>query len=149
MRNSPSSRFRRMSRHLLASRGQAVSLGEFRLIGERFLDASAEGVLLACDDRVALGERLVISFPVARTGLWFDAEAEVVRILSGHREGDPGYCAGLRYTHFDRKDRLALGVDLRTFPLAPQRIRWGQPARPAPAPRPAPSVVMRSIVRVA
>jgi hypothetical protein len=142
------SRFRRTSRHLLSSRGQAVSIGGFRLIGERFLDASAEGVLVACDDGVRLGEEVIVSFPVPGSDRVFDAEAEVVRVVEGFRPSDPGYCAGLRFTRFDRRERLALGVDLRALPLAPQRIRWAQrPAGAFPV-LPVPAVVLRSIVRV-
>jgi hypothetical protein len=116
-------------RHLLRSRGQAVALDGFRLIGERILDCSAEGVLLACDDGVTLGESVIISFPVPKSSLVFDAEAEVVRIIRGERDGDPGYCAGLRFVDFDRRDRLALGVDLRSFPQVPRRLRWGSTTR--------------------
>ncbi len=129
MRHGFVPRYRRTMRHLLRSRGQAVALDGFRLIGERILDCSAEGVLLACDDGVTLGESVIISFPVPRSRLIFDAEAEVVRIIRGEREGDPGYCAGLRFVDFDRRDRLALGVDLRAFPQIPRRLRWGTNTR--------------------
>jgi hypothetical protein len=125
MRNRSARRFRRTARHVVGARGQAVALDGFRLIGERILDASAEGVLLACDDRVAVGDAVMVSFPVPDSELWFDAEAEVVRVLRGEREGDPGYCAGLRFVGFDRGDRLALGVDLRALPLVPRQVRWG------------------------
>lgn len=125
MRNRSARRFRRTARHVVAARGQAVALDGFRLIGERILDASAEGVLLACDDRVAIGEAVIVSFPVPDSELWFDAEAEVVRVLRGEREGDPGYCAGLRFVGFDRRERLELGVDLRALPLVPRQVRWG------------------------
>ncbi|MDQ3033709.1 MAG: PilZ domain-containing protein [Myxococcota bacterium] len=125
MRNRPAARYRRTARHALAARGQAVALDGFRLIGERILDASAEGVLLACDDRIAIGESVILSFPVPNSDLVFDAEAEVVRIVRGERDGDRGYCAGLRFVDFDRRDRLALGLDLRSLPLAPRQVRWG------------------------
>lgn len=140
-------RFRRTDRHLVASRGQAVSLDGFRLVGERFLDASAEGVLLACDERVELGEQLVVSFPVPGSELVFDAEAEVVRIVRGERPGDPGYCAGLRFTSFDRAERLALGVDLRALPLVPRHLRWGT-ERPVPLRKVKGPVVIRAVVPV-
>lgn len=130
MRDRTASRYRRTARHLVAARGQAVALDGFRLIGERILDASAEGVLLACDDGVALGETVIVSFPVPNSDLVFDAEAEVVRVVRGEREGDPGYCAGLRFVGFDRRERLALGLDLRALPLAPRRVRWGAAQRP-------------------
>lgn len=117
-------RTRRSNRHLLAVPAQAVALERFELIGERVLDCSAEGVLVACDQRVSLGDRVLISFAVPGTPLWFDAESEVVRIIEGLRPGDRGYCAGLRFIDFDRRDRLALGVDLRRHPLAPRVMRW-------------------------
>jgi len=118
-------RFRRTSRHTLGAFGQAVALDGFRLVGERFLDASAEGALVACDERVQLGQRLLVSFPVPGTGRFFDAEAEVMRIVEGLRPGDRGYCAGVRYVDFDRKDRLELGIDLRALPAVARAVRWG------------------------
>jgi hypothetical protein len=147
-------RFRRTTRHKLALRGAAthgtaVALDAFRQIGDRFLDASAEGVLVACDREVALGDRVLVSFAVPGSDLVFDAETEVSRIVEGFRPLDPGYCAGLRYTYFDRRDRLALGMDLRALPPIPRSIRWGhRPAGALPTPPPPPSVVMRSIVRI-
>lgn len=141
------SRFRRTPRHLLSSRGQAVALDGFRLIGERFLDASAEGVLVACDTEVGLGEEMVVSFAVPGSPLIVDAEATVVRIVEGFRPEDPGYCAGLRFTRIERRDRLALGVDLRALPPAPRHIRWGR--RPAGSlPLPPSSVVLRPIMPI-
>jgi hypothetical protein len=107
---------RRTTRHRVHARGQAVDPARFSLVGERFLDVSAEGCLLACDDGVAVGQTLLLSFALPSTGLWFDAEAEVVRVIEGWRDGDPGYAAGLRFTDFDRRDRLELGVDLRALP---------------------------------
>lgn len=112
---------RKTTRYVVKARGQAVDDG-FRLVGERVLDASATGCLLACDRQVERGERLLVSFQVPATGLWFDVEAEVVRVVRGHREGDPGYCAGLAFRDFDREARLALGLDLREHPrVAAQR----------------------------
>ena len=56
-----------------------------------------------------------MTFQMPDGGRWFDAEAEVVRVIEGYRDGDPGYCAGLKYVEFDRSDRLALGIDLRSY----------------------------------
>jgi hypothetical protein len=109
-------RIRRTTRHMARARGEAVELSRFALVGNRFLDISAEGCLLACDDRVTSGDRLMVSFRLPSTGLWFDAEGEVVRVIEGWREGDPGYAAGIRFVDFDRKTRLELGLDLRELP---------------------------------
>ncbi|GAB4213027.1 MAG: hypothetical protein OHK0013_36430 [Sandaracinaceae bacterium] len=107
---------RKTTRYVVQARGQAVDLDGFRLVGERVLDASATGCLLACEREVRKGQRLLLSFELPATGLWFDVEADVVRVVEGKREGDPGYCAGLAFREFDRSARLALGVDLREHP---------------------------------
>lgn len=112
MRDSIS--LRRTTRHALRARGQAVDAETFSLLGDKFLDASGEGCLLACDAEATVGQRVILTFENPETGRWFDAEAEIVRIIEGLREGDPGYCAGLRYVEFDRQDRLELSVDLRS-----------------------------------
>lgn len=112
-------RFRRTTRHVLHARGQAVDAKRFTLLGERILDASAEGCLLACDAEAKVGQRVFVTFQLPKNGAWFDAEAEVVRVIEGNRYGDPGYAAALRYVGFERKERLALGVDLRAHPLVP------------------------------
>ena len=108
---------RRTTRHALHARGQAVDARRFTLLGERILDASAEGCLLACDAEAKVGQRVLLTFQLPKRGTWFDAEAEVVRVIEGNRYGDPGYAAALRYVDFNRADRLALGVDLRAHPM--------------------------------
>jgi hypothetical protein len=107
---------RKTTRYVVRARGQAVDLDGFELVGERVLDASATGCLLACDREVRKGQTLLVSFQVPATGLWFDVEADVVRVVEGKRDGDPGYCAGLAFRDFDRTARLALGLDLREHP---------------------------------
>jgi hypothetical protein len=107
---------RKTTRHVVRARGQAVDLDRFALIGDRFLDVSAEGCLVACDDQVRAGQRLMVSFQLPSTGLWFDAEGEVVRVIEGWRNGDPGYAAGVRFVSFERRTRLELGIDLRELP---------------------------------
>ncbi|AKF05380.1 PilZ domain-containing protein [Sandaracinus amylolyticus] len=143
------SRFRRLDRYVVGSHGRAMSLDGHQLIGDRVLDASGEGVLVACDERVELGQRVFVSYPVPRSELVFDAETEVVRIVRGEREGDPGYCAGLRFVAFDRRDRLALGIDLRELPLVPRRVRWDATrATPIPLTHVKRAVVVRPIMQV-
>lgn len=112
---------RRTTRHALNTRGQAVEANKFTLLGERILDASAEGCLIGCDAEAKVGQRVFVSFELPRRGTWFDAEAEVVRVIEGNRYGDPGYAAALRYVGFERKERLALGVDLREHPMTPMQ----------------------------
>jgi hypothetical protein len=110
---------RKTTRHVVRTRGQIVDVESFSLVGDRFLDVSSQGCLIACDSGVLRGQRLVMSFRLPTSGLWFDAEGEVVRVIEGWREGDPGYAAGVRFVEFDRRARLELGVDLRELPQAP------------------------------
>ena len=107
---------RKTTRHVVRTRGQIVDLDSFSLIGDRFLDVSAQGCLVACDRGVTAGQRMMMSFRLPSTGLWFDAEGEIVRVVEGWRDGDPGYAAGVRFVDFDRRVRLELGLDLRQLP---------------------------------
>jgi PilZ domain len=109
---------RRTTRRALRTSCQAVATSGFRLVGERILDASTDGLLVACDTGIALGEEVLVSFQTSGSSIWYDAEAEVTRILAGWRTDDPGYCAGLRFTHIERRDRLALGADLHDLAIA-------------------------------
>ncbi len=109
---------RRTVRRAVTAQCQAVAMQDFRLFGERILDASTDGVLVACDTGVTLGEEVVLSFQMPSTGVWYDAEAEIARVIEGYRTGDPGYCAGLRFTSIDRRLRLELGADLHEQPIA-------------------------------
>ncbi len=108
-------RSRRILRRAARGRCQAVGLDGFRLLGERYLDLSPYGMLLACDAAVQSGEEVIVSFQVPGAG-WFDAEAAVVRVVEGWREGDPGYCIGLEFTRIGVADRLALAEALRGTP---------------------------------
>jgi hypothetical protein len=104
------------------ARCQAVSETRFRLVGERALDLSTEGLLLACDGEVRVGERMLLSIEVPSTREWIEAEAVVVRVVEGYREGDRGYCAGLRFTAIDFDAYRALRSGLRgTPPPVPMR----------------------------
>lgn len=114
-------RTRKSLRRQVRSSCQAVALDHFRLIGERIVDLSPRGALVACDAAVHVGESVLLSFR-APSGAWIDAEAEVARVLEGWREGDHGYCAGLRFTSLDRAARGELVVSLAGFPPpVPQR----------------------------
>ncbi len=103
-------------RRAARARCQAVSERTFRLIGLQALDLSTEGLLLACDDQVEVGERVLLSLEIPATGEWIDAEAVVVRVVEGYREGDRGYCAGMRFTAIDFDAYRALRSGLRGAP---------------------------------
>ena len=73
-------------------------------------------MLLACDDGVEIGDEMVVSFRAPGDGPWLDAEAEVARLVEGWRPYDPGYCAGLRFTRMERRDRAELLSRLAGLP---------------------------------
>jgi hypothetical protein len=113
---------RRAVRRAVRTRCQAVS-SDFDLLGERALDVSPRGMLVACDVPVALGEQVIVSFELPGVEpAWFDAEAEIARIIYGFRLGDPGYCAGFRFTYLERVTRQELLARLAGVPPpVPQR----------------------------
>lgn len=123
---------RRVLRRALRGRCEAVALDGFRRLGERVLDVSPHGLLLAADDSAKLGDAVVVTFQLGDDhDTWFDAEAEVARVIEGWREGDPGFALGLRFTHIDLASRLVLADRLvGTPPPVPQRaVRYLAPAR--------------------
>lgn len=123
---------RRAVRRAARLRCQAVGLSEFKLLGERTLDVSPLGLLLACDREVTPGQEVLVSFEApGGDGLWLDAEAEVARVIEGYRDSDPGYCAGLRFTHFERSARHELLTRLAGCPPpVPTRGRGRRTVRP-------------------
>jgi hypothetical protein len=108
---------RRAVRRATRARCHAVSDLGFELLGELALDLSPLGMMIACDAPAAVGETVFVSLltPGAQP-VWLDAEAEVTRILHGFRAGDPGYCAGLRFTYLERRSRAELLARLAGLP---------------------------------
>jgi hypothetical protein len=104
---------------------RAVHWGRFELIGERLLEVSTEGCLLACDAHVRIGDELLVTFRMPWLGPQVLVVAEVVRVIEGWRGGDPGYCAGLRFVDLDPDDRAELARRLAFLEPTP-------PARPHP-----------------
>lgn len=111
------SRSRRAVRRAARTRCQAVGVEGFRLLGERALDLSPRGMLVASDAPAELGERVIVSFRAPGSdALWMDAEAELARIVQGFRPDDPGYCIGLDFTYFERSSRHELLTRLAGVP---------------------------------
>jgi hypothetical protein len=116
------SQHRKMIRRAWRSRCHAISLQDFRMIGQKVLDMSPHGLLVAADTPVERGERVLVSFRAPGSSQWFDAEARVARVIEGWRDGDPGYCMGLHFTRIPLSARLALRDRLRGLPPPlPQR----------------------------
>lgn len=87
---------------------RAVHWGRFEVVGERLLDLSPRGALLACDAEVRAGDEVLLAFRMPWLGPYVLVVAEVARVLEGWREGDPGYCAGVRFLDLDPGDRAEL-----------------------------------------
>ncbi len=121
---------------------QVVRERDFRLVARRALDVSPDGMLVAVDDEIEPGERLIVSFRapfvafarnaaaprLEHPGFWFDTEAEVARVVHGRRAGDEGKAAGLVFSTLPNVHRFILRNHLRRvpppIPRRSQRIDW-------------------------
>lgn len=114
---------RRAVRRAVRTRCTAVATRDFEFLGERVLDLSPRGMLVACDGPARLGDKAIVTFLApGRDTLWMDAEAEISRVIHGMREGDPGYCLALDFTYFEKSARQELLCRLAgTPPPIPQR----------------------------
>lgn len=138
---------RRAVRRAVRGRCHAVGTREFSLLGERMLDLSPRGMLVACDAPTGVGDDVVVSFRAPGSdGLWLDAEATVARIIEGLRPGDPGYCIGLDFTYFEKCSRDELLTRLAGLPPpVPQRRVRTPVERRLDGPRP-PAVLVHKVV---
>lgn len=120
-------RRRRTLRRATRGRCQAVGLDGFRLLGERILDISPMGMMVAADKEAAAGEEVMVSFQVPGTDDWVDVEARIARVIEGWRPYDPGYCIGLQFTSIDLATRLMIRENLKGTPppVPTRRLRVG------------------------
>ena len=107
---------RRTVRRAVGTACQAVVEEGFSLIGERAIDLSVDGMLLASDHEPDVGTEVIISFRAPGTGIWLDAEATVARIVRGRRRGDPARAIGLRFRGLDSVSRAILDGSLAGKP---------------------------------
>jgi hypothetical protein len=89
-----------------------------RLVGDRSLDLSPQGMLLMSDERVDEGSEVLVSFQATELPIWFDTRATVTRIIQGRRPGDVGRALGLRFDTLPIVSRLILRGHLRKHPAA-------------------------------
>jgi PilZ domain len=119
---------RREVRRAMGLTCQVVRERDFRLVSDRALDLSPDGMLVHSEAELELGESLIVSFKATQLGLWFDSEAQVARIVKGRRDGDRGAGIGLSFSTLDRVKRLILRGHLRRvpppLPRRTQRIDW-------------------------
>jgi hypothetical protein len=101
---------------------QAVAEKGFRFLGDRTLDLSPRGVLVASRSEVSIGETVLLSFRVPRGRTWIDAEARVARVVKGTRKTDGERAIGLEFTRLDAMDRAVLeGALEKLVPTVPAR----------------------------
>jgi hypothetical protein len=133
------------SRRELVVPCQAVREHDFKLIADRTLDISADGLLLPLRTRVFTGETLIVSFAIA--GLWIDAEATVARVVHGRRPGDDGLAVGIVFHHIAPSARAALAGFLHgRRPPLPRRGPLARLRRGEHAPQLADEAVMQGLL---
>lgn len=89
-----------------------------RLVGDRTLDLSPQGMLVMSDERIDEGSDLLVSFQATELPIWFDTRATVTRIVQGRRPGDVGRALGLRFDSLPAVSRLILRGHLKKHPPA-------------------------------
>lgn len=101
-------------------------MNDLTLVGTRVVDLSARGAMVACDEHMEVGQELMISLRTPWLGPYVVMLGEVRRVVEGWREGDPGYCVGVRFleTEDDEAFRRELMRRLAPFPLVPEQRRW-------------------------
>jgi hypothetical protein len=108
---------RREMRRLVRLACRVRRMDDWRLLGDRALDLSPEGMLVLSDERVCEGLDLVVSFQATELPIWFDACAKVTRIVEGRRPGDPGRALGVHFETLPAVSRLILRGYLRRHPM--------------------------------
>ena len=112
---------RRAFRHAVQIRCQVVRERDFRVIADRAVDLSTDGMLVPTEAAVLTGEPVIVSFLAPRSKRWIDAQATVARVVHGRRPGDHGRGLGLAFHGLDREARHALFQGLRAQPPAAPR----------------------------
>ncbi|MBX3222189.1 MAG: PilZ domain-containing protein [Labilithrix sp.] len=124
---------RREVRRAIPMSCQIVRERDFRLVSERALDVSPDGMLVATDVELEPGENVFVSFRATQLGIWFDTEAHVARVIRGRRPGDKGRGIALRFSTMPRVKRFILRGHLRNVPppvpRRAQRIDWAATVR--------------------
>jgi hypothetical protein len=106
----------------------AVATDGYRLLGQRVLDLSPRGMLVASQQQIDPGDEVFVTFQAPGDGLWMQAEAEVTRIVRGNRSSDTGPCVGLRFKDMEGSRRGELLSRLAgippTIPRRPLRFSF-------------------------
>jgi hypothetical protein len=107
---------------------RAIQLGcrvrrrDGRLVSDRTMDLSPQGMLVFSDEWLPRGAELFVCFQATELPLWFDTRATVRRVVEGRRPGDCGRALGLHFESLPAVSRLILRGHLRKArPIVPQR----------------------------
>jgi hypothetical protein len=111
---------------------QVIRKSDFKLVADKTIDLSTDGVLVPVRETLAIGEQVLVSFAVP--GAWIDAEGVVTRVVHNRRPGDDGLAIGIFYGLVEPSQKTALALFLhgkppplpRRGPLS--RLRRGLPA---------------------
>lgn len=142
--------FARSSRRISTRRGvtlpcQAVRERDFKLIADRTLDISVDGLLIPVEEDILTGETLILSFPIP--GMWIDAEATVTRVVHNRRPGDDGLACGVVFDVITPSARAALAGFLHGKPPPlPRRGPLARLRRGADSPQLADQSIMQHLV---
>jgi hypothetical protein len=90
---------------------------DWRLLGDRTVDLSPQGMLVLSDEAVDEGTTLVVSFQATELPIWFDTCATVTRVVQGRRPADPGRALGIQFDTLPPVSRLILRGFLRKHPI--------------------------------
>jgi hypothetical protein len=104
-------------RHLARIGCRVRRIEDWRLLGDRTLDLSPQGMLVLSDESVEEGTSLVVSFQATELPIWFDTCATVTRVVQGRRPHDGGRAIGVHFDTLPAVSRLILRGYLRRLPL--------------------------------
>jgi hypothetical protein len=118
---------RQYPRHAVQTGCIVVSEDGQRLLGERALDLSWDGVRVECapgtPDAVRVGERVRVRVQIPRSEVWIDAGGWVARVAPGRRRGDDPPALGVSLNRMDGMMRILLASTIRHRPVMKGRAR--------------------------
>lgn len=107
---------RRSTRHAAKVDCYLVARHGFRSVRATTLDLSEEGLRIASDVDVRVGDFVALAFCLPNGRSFIDARGKVVRIERGLRAGDQGPAIAIRFTAMDPIDRGMLRGSLASIP---------------------------------
>jgi hypothetical protein len=96
-------------------------MDDWRLLGDRTVDLSPQGLLVLSDERIDDETECVVSFQATELPIWFDTCARVTRVVEGRRPGDSGRALGVHFETLPAVSRLILRGFLRRHPVVTAR----------------------------